>query len=118
MTTFRLWHPHKVSSSTFNAQCHCIMTLPLLITDSGDSECTSRGGTCKYTSSICTGGSYTAGLCSGPTDRQCCIPNGKISYYMCIAISGIPIPGYVWLRGTELKLLQFAQLCTLVGNQN
>ena len=45
------------------------------ITD--DSACAAIGGACKFTSEDCTGGTYKAGYCSGPTNRQCCTPSSS-----------------------------------------
>lgn len=39
------------------------------------STCPNRAGTCKSTSSGCSGGSFASGLCPGASDIKCCIPN-------------------------------------------
>ncbi|KAK7499203.1 hypothetical protein BaRGS_00009463 [Batillaria attramentaria] len=39
-----------------------------------DARCDSAGGNCQ-TDSIRCSGSYRSGLCSGPTNRRCCIPS-------------------------------------------
>ncbi|KAJ1081554.1 hypothetical protein NDU88_001734, partial [Pleurodeles waltl] len=36
-----------------------------------DGGCTSKGGVCQLNSNYCDG-SYSSGLCGGPTQRQCC----------------------------------------------
>nr|MCW1949277.1 hypothetical protein [Candidatus Shapirobacteria bacterium] len=41
-----------------------------------DSGCTSKGGTCKYTTASCNG-SFKSGLCTGPSNRKCCVPGGS-----------------------------------------
>jgi len=37
------------------------------------SVCAQRGGTCKATSGGCSGGSFSAGLCPGASNIQCCL---------------------------------------------
>src|SRR4030042_648824 len=48
------------------------------ITD--DSGCTNMGGHCLYTSGGCgenNEGTFKPGYCTGPADRQCCVPAGN-----------------------------------------
>ena len=43
-----------------------------------DTKCEAKGGTCKYTSGGCSIGRFIAKLCSGPANRQCCLPSGNV----------------------------------------
>jgi hypothetical protein len=39
--------------------------------NAGDEKCP---GTCMYTTDPCVNGKFISGLCSGPANRQCCVP--------------------------------------------
>lgn len=40
-----------------------------------DSQCTSVGGQCKFSSIECGRGFFLKGKCAGPSERQCCLSN-------------------------------------------
>lgn len=75
------------SSGVAPGKCHCAPGFAYsdkqgqcifeeeLKAEAADSRCTAAGGVCQINSgsASCPGGSYTKGLCSGPTNRQCCI---------------------------------------------
>jgi len=64
------------------SDCVCCLKNTTTVTPTSastdDSDCTAIGGICKYTSEPCGEfgtGTYKSGYCSGPTNRQCCVPS-------------------------------------------
>ena len=50
-----------------------------------DWACKAESGTCQMTSKYCpTTGSYETGLCAGPANRKCCIPEIDRKYLINI----------------------------------
>ena len=52
--------------------------LILVITE--DKKCKYAGGDCRWISEGCKGGDFKSGLCAGPYNRRCCLPDSKYSH--------------------------------------
>ena len=76
-----------ITTVLVSTKCALYYVLHFELTGLADSKCTAKKGICKYTSQGCSGGGFKPGLCSGNTNRQCCIPSGETFLLKIVHVS-------------------------------